>query len=205
MSSWTLPVKECALECIGQMLMSTSSNIGVLQLFSYHNKSFSSLVRAPLNNLTMPCCFPASFGGQCCLLAPCILSAKIPCLASQSWMTDVGAVIDLAARHVNFTNLGVDVPLCMINGHLAFDVIEFDLRREHVDFWKNNHHRIRQSCSDSGIQEYMSLLPSEPKIADPSAALVTTHAGRPATSAMAPCLGIPDNGGDPSRPEHCID
>ena len=70
-------------------------------------------------------CFPAGFGGQVCVLAPCILSASIPCLASQPWMTDVGAVIDLAGRQVVFGKLNATAPLLMINGHIAIDVMQF--------------------------------------------------------------------------------
>ena len=102
-----------------------------LTTFQLPQQEFFEFGKGPTQQSDYALCFPASFGGQCCLLAPCVLSANIPCLASQSWMTDVGAVIDLAARHVTFTNLGVDVPLCMVNGHLAFDAIEFDMRREH--------------------------------------------------------------------------
>ena len=89
-----------------------------IHTFQIQQREFFEFDKGPTQRSEHAECFPASFGGQLCVLAPCILNANIPCLASQTWMTEVGTVIDLAERFVKFTKLNVHVPLCMVNGHI---------------------------------------------------------------------------------------
>ena len=182
----------CQRMCVGQPWV--DSHTEKLQVFGIQpflrplQESFE-FGKGPLVKSEDAFCFPASFGGQLCLMAPCIVPASIPCLASQTWMTDVGTVLDLAERQVHFSALHVSVPLHMINGHIAIDVMEFKKFHEHVSFWKTSVHELR---SKNDYDEYMPLLRSaQASVDQPRDILVTQYENRPSnTSAMASELEI---------------
>eukprot|EP00435_Cladocopium_sp_Y103_P015633 s906_g3.t2 len=103
--------------------------------------------------------FPAALGEVCVVLAPCILDAHIPCLASRTWLTDVGAVIDLGKHVVHFTKFNTTVNLQIVNGHVGINIADFTNIPQALQLWNV----FRDECLTEGNQhmhkEYINLTP----------------------------------------------
>lgn len=69
--------------------------------------------------------FSAALGEACVVIAPCILDAQTPCLASRTWLTDVGAAIDLDKHIVHFTKLNTSEKLQIVTGHVGINIADF--------------------------------------------------------------------------------
>ena len=100
--------------------------------------------------------YPAQFGQHICILAPCILEASIPCLASRTWLQDVGAVIDLPNNTVYFHVFDISIPLVMVNGHLGLNLSHRHHQQACLDFWHLHQHAIKEECSQGHVREFVS-------------------------------------------------
>ena len=103
--------------------------------------------------------FPAALGEVCIVIAPCILDAHIPCLASRTWLTDVGAVIDLGKHVVHFTKFNTSMNLQIVNGHVGINIADFTNMPQALQLWNV----FRDECLKEGNQhmhkEYINLTP----------------------------------------------
>lgn len=101
---------------------------------------------APIHS-TYTMFFPVCFGNHMCLMAPCILEAQIPCLASRTWLQDVEAVIDM--NHEVYMGLfQVTLPLVFINGHLGLDVSNRSLQEPCFEFWHSQQPELFRQCRE---------------------------------------------------------
>ena len=82
-------------------------------------------------------------------MAPCILEAQIPCLASRTWLQDVGAIIDMNKREVYLGLFDVTLPLVLINCHLGLNVSEFAPRQRCFQFWHDHLQELQVSTTTS--------------------------------------------------------
>ena len=108
----------------GQMLIPQSWNHGVL--FQSPGQPLQASHRL---------LFPAALGEACVVIAPCILDAQIPCLASRTLLTDVGAAIDLGKHVVHFTKLNTSVNLQIVNGHVGINIADFSNSPQALQLW----------------------------------------------------------------------
>ena len=100
--------------------------------------------------------YPIQLGEYICILAPCILEATIPCLASRTWLQEVGAVIDLSNQSVYFHVFEVTVPLVLVNGHLGLDMSHRRRQQDCFDFWNAHQREIHDECSQGHVREFIS-------------------------------------------------
>ena len=155
--------------------------------------------------------FPVCFGNHLCIMAPCILQAHIPCLASRTCLQDVGAVLDLSRQVARLELFDVTLPLTMVNGHLGLDVSVFQEQQRCFSCWHHHHEEIKQACHDGQVREFLSypLLfapQAQPHLED--RASTAAHGSEQATSAIlavameAPCSKTsPMGSASPEIPE----
>ena len=79
---------------------------------------------------------PSGVGGEPFLLGTCVLEENIPCLGSNSLLTQLGAVLDLSADLVTFRKLGVTTKIHRLGGHMAIDIMDFSQDSFDQKFWK---------------------------------------------------------------------
>ena len=116
--------------------------------------------------------FPAALGEACVVIAPCILDAQIPCLASRTLLTDVGAAIDLGKHVVHFTKLNTWVNLQIVNGHVGINIADFSNSPQALQLWNVFCHDCLKEGNQHRHEEYINLTPlaSQSTLADASSA-----------------------------------
>ena len=70
-------------------------------------------------------CTPAGVGEADLVIGAGALEAKIPLLAPNQLLDELGMVLDMPQSSATFTKLGVTVPVPRKNGHLTISVVEF--------------------------------------------------------------------------------
>jgi hypothetical protein len=134
--------------------------------------------------------FPAALGEACVVIAPCILDAQIPCLASRTLLTDVGAAIDLGKHVVHFTRLNTSVNLQIVNGHVGINIADFSSSPQALQLWNVFCHDCLKEGNQHMHEEYINLTPlaSQSTLADASSAesfisqFDSSHGARPSPS-----------------------
>ena len=146
-TSYSTPrAKGYAQVAVGRKPKSTRCNYGTSPPSRWRPLSISSLGRALRSTRPTPCS-SRSVLGTTCLMAPCILEAQIPCLASRTWLQDVEAVIDM--NHEVYMGLfQVTLPLVLINGHLGLDVSNRSLQEPCFEFWHSQQPELFRQCRE---------------------------------------------------------
>ena len=102
--------------------------------------------------------FPAFIAGSLSIMAPCILEADIPCLASRPMLTTLGAIIDLASNQVYLEALNITTPLVIVNGHIAINVLDVKWRSASVNWWRQHEAEVQQQASDGDFTDEVHVL-----------------------------------------------
>ena len=102
--------------------------------------------------------FPAFIADSLSIMAPCILEADIPCLASRPMLTTLGAIIDLASNQIYLEALNITTPLAIVNGHIAINVLEVKWRSASVNWWRQHEAEVQQQASDGDFTDEVHVL-----------------------------------------------
>ena len=156
---------------------------------------------APIHS-TYTMYFPVGFGQFLCVMAPCILEAQIPCLASRTWLQDVGAIIDMNKHEVYLGLFDVTLPLVLVNGHLGLNVSEFAPQQRCFRFWHDHLHELQEHCKAGHVREFVSyhLLSSQAMSKGASPLHLGPHSeaphelGQASTARVALAMEIPHEG-----------
>ena len=81
---------------------------------------------------------PSALLGVPLLLGTSVLPDQVPFLASNSCLTQLGAVINLVTDTVSFVRLGIETKLHRLGGHLAVNILDFKVHEpSQMTVWKH--------------------------------------------------------------------
>ena len=192
----------CQRTCCGKVW--SKAHINYLKEFGLHpnviefHDDFRFGKGAPSHSQTKAY-YPSGIGEQPLLLAASILDEQIPFLASNSLMTELGAVVSLVHDEVVFMRLqGAKAKIHRLGGHMAISITEFSdkaLRNQH-DVWKEFEKDVDWSQPPP---EYI-LSSQSFSVSVPS--LLQTLSDDPTTSEMVEGMAAADFAHQVPREEH---
>ena len=192
----------CQRTCCGKVW--SKAHINYLKEFGLHpnviefHDDFRFGKGAPSHSPTKAY-YPSGIGEQPLLLAASILDERIPFLASNSLMTELGAVVSLVHDEVVFMRLqGAKAKIHRLGGHMAISITEFPdkaLRNQH-DVWKEFEKDVDWSQPPP---EYI-LSSQSFSVSVPS--LLQTLSDDPTTSEMAEGMAAADSAHQAPREGH---
>ena len=151
---------------------------------------------------------PAGIGGTNMIFGAGVVDAKVPLLASNKLLDQLGMILDLPRDLVSFEKLSVTVPLHRVSGHLAVCITDFNARPT----WKELQQRVNwdappaelvaQDTEETSFETRASFDARCDLAPSPASCMAARLAAGGEQAADLPAAGLrePGHGGEPRPP-----